>query len=121
MRKSHLISNKMSKFNFLDRIPKAKIRDFEKRYEKFAQIPTIANGWLARSPHSSTFQQTHPSDAAYIVHAQKNLRQVFITTCKMLRHFYTDTKTKFNFVSCKDIQDANIKRHRCTRYRNKLE
>ena len=84
MNKPQLIgSDRFRQFHVQDQVPKATISEFEKRYEKFSQIPTIANGWLARSPSNS--QSKSLTDAAYIIRAQKNLRQVdtsfFICFC----------------------------------------
>ena len=108
MSKTQLIgANRFREFNFKDRVSNAAISDFEHKLEKFAEIPTIANGWLVRSPSSAQKQSQSIllTDGACIIRSQSNVRQVRIA----LFHLLLNIAIFYHFV-CKDIHMTQLKR-----------
>ena len=59
-------TNRFRSWNMKDQIDAKTIAEFENIYEPLVQAPTILSGWFAPSP----------TNAAYVVRSQKNLRQV---------------------------------------------
>ena len=74
-------SKHFSRFNFKDRISPKQFKEFESRYETFAEIPTVSAGFFAND-------EEHKVSAVHIVKSQKNVRHQM--TRKLLET-YTET------------------------------